>query len=240
MRPAIKFGEGSKMMAHESVLFEKCPVCGQAEISMEKPSPFRFSKPRISPCPKCLAEFVGRGADTFQLVFCEPQRIVGKHCCRDRIFRGCYLDATLSKLEWQKIALGGESSEFTKFLEMNEKFRRGVLPIYPSAELLFSLKHGEIVHYISFPVYFDEQQPSKGKNPSDKGEFFLTNRRIVFVYPSGTFIIPLENVEQVEDSPPGFVVREKDSFEPRYFFPSSYDPIFAAVLGAIHNLKRKN
>jgi len=239
MRPAVEFCEGNKMRAHETVLFEKCPLCGQAEISIEKPSRLPFSKPKINPCPKCSAEFAARDADNYQLVFCEPHKLVGMHCCRDRVFRGCYLDATFSKLEWQKIALGGESSGLTKFLEMSEKFRRGMLPTYPSEELPFALELGEIVQYVSFPVYLDEQKPSKGKD-SDKGNFFLTNRRIVFVYPSGTFIIPLENVERVEDSPPGFLVKEKDVFEPRYFFPPLYDPVFAAVIGAIHNFKRKS
>jgi len=237
MRPAIKFCEGNKMRQHETVLFEKCPLCGQAEISVEKLSRLLFSKVKINHCPNCAAEFAAKGADKFQLMFCEPNKLGGRHSCGDRVFRGCYLDATFSKSDWQKIALGGESSEFTEFLEMSERFRRGMLPTCPSADVPFSLKRGEIVHYISFPVYLGEQKSPK---VSDKGNFFLTNRRIVFTYPSGTFIIPLESVEQVEDSPPGFLVRMKGSFEPRYFFPPPYDPMFAAVVGAIHNFKRES
>jgi len=227
------------MRANETVLFEKCPLCGQEKITMEKPKRLPFSKSKINPCSICSAQFAARGAGNYQLVFCEPHKLVGRHDCRDRIFRGCYLGATLSKLEWQKIAEGGEFDAFSKFLEMSAKFRRGLLPAYPSERLPFTLERGETVHYISSPVFFDEQKPSKGK-ASDKGDFFLTNKRIVFAYPLGTFIIPLENVELVEDSPPGFVVKEKDSFEPRYFFPPLYDPVLDAVLGAIHNLKRKN
>jgi len=239
MRPAVRFCEGNQMSTSGTVLFEKCPLCGQAKISMEKPSRLPFSKPKINPCPYCSAEFASRGADNFQLMSCEPHKLAGRHNCRDRVFRGCYLDATLSKLEWEKIALGGESSDFVKFMEMSARFSRGSLPTYPSEELPFTLQRGEFVHYISFPVYLDEQKPSKEKT-SDKGNFFLTNKRIVFEYPSATFIIPLENVERVEDSPPGFLVKEKDSFEPHYFFPPPYDPVFAAVLGAIHNIKRKS
>jgi len=240
MRRTIKFYEGNFMASHKTtVLFEKCPLCGEAKIIMEKPKPFSFSKPKISPCPKCSAEFATRDADNYQLVFCEPHKLVGKHDCGNRVFRGCYLDASLSKQEWQKIAQGGESSVFSKFLEMSAKFRHGLLPTYPSEELPFTLERGEIVHYVSSPVYLGEQKPSKGKN-SDKGDFFLTIKRIVFVCPLGIFIIPLENVERVEDSPPGFLIKEKDTFEPRYFFPPPYDPVFAAVLGTIHNLKRKS
>lgn len=231
--------KGNRMRVHEIVLFEKCPLCGQAKISMGKPRRLPFSKPKINPCPECFAEFVARDADKFKLVFCEPHKLVGRHSCRDRVFRGCYLDATLSKSEWEKVALGGESSEFAKFLETSAKFRRGLLPTYPSEELPFTLGPGEIAHYISFPVYLDEQEPSKGKT-SGRGNFFLTNKRIVFVHPSGTFVVPLENVERVEDSPPGFLVKEKDSFEPRYFFPPPYDPVLDAVLGAIHNFKEKH
>jgi len=239
MRPAVKFCEGNQMSASGTVLFEKCPLCGQAKILMEKPGRLGFSKPRINPCPNCSAEFAARGADSFQLVLCEPHKLAGRHSCRDRVFRGCYLDATFSKLEWEKIALDGESSDFVKFIEMSAKFSRGSLPTYPSDTLPFTLERGEIIHYITFPVYLDEQQTC-GKEASDKGNFFLTNRRIVFMYPSGTFTIPLENVERVEDCPPGFLVKEKDSFEPNYFFPPLYDPVFAAVLGAIYNIKRKS
>jgi len=227
------------MTSHETVLFEKCPLCGQAKIISEKPRRLLFSKPKINSCPKCSAEFVAREANNYQLVFCEPNKLVGRHSCGDRIFRGCYLDATLSKLEWQKIAQGGELEDFSKFLEVSANFSRGLLPTYPSEGLPFNLESGEIVHYVSSPVYLGEQKPSKGKT-SDKGDFFLTNKRIIFVYSSGTLHVPLKNVERVEDSPPGFLVKEKYSFEPICFFPPPYDPVFAAVLGALHNLKRKS
>jgi len=231
--------DGTPMIKDELVLFEKCPLCREAKILIEKPRRLFFSKPRIEPCPRCSAEFAAKGEDKFQLVFCEPHKLVGKHNCKERIFRGCYLDVILSKLEWEKIAQGNDSLGFAKFLETSEKLRQGLLPIYPSNGLPFTLKSGELVHYISSPVYLDEQKPSKGK-PQDKGNFFLTNKRIVFAYPSETFFIQLENVERVEDYPPGFLVKEKDSFEPRYFYPPLYDPVFVAVLGAIHNLKKKH
>jgi len=239
MRPTINFHEGNRMRTHETVLFEECPLCGQAKITLKKPRILSFSKPKINSCPKCSAEFVARGEDRFKLVFCEPHKLVGKHNCRDRVFRGCYLDAVLSKSEWEKIAQGGESLAFAKFLEIGEKFRRGLLPACPLGRLPFTLEHGEIVHYLSTPVYLGEQKPSKGKT-SDKGAFFLTNNRIIFVYAFGKFVIPLEIVERVEDSPPGFLVKEKVSFEPHYFFPPPYDLLFDAVLGAIHNFKEKH
>lgn len=224
------------MGAHKTVLFDKCPLCGQAKITMEKPRWFHFFKLKIDPCYKCSAEFVAKDADNYQLVFCEPQKLVGKHSCRDRIFRGCYLDATLSKYEWQKVAQGSESYAFSDFFEMSEKFRRGLLPNYIPEQLPFSLERNEIFHLISSPVYLDDKRSTKG-TPSDKGDFFLTNKRIVFVYPLGTLTIPLDNVELVEDSPPGFFVKEKGSFEFNYFFPPSCDPVFAAVYGALRNFK---
>jgi len=226
------------MRSYETVLFEKCPLCRQAKITMTKPRRFPFSKPRINPCPKCSAEFAARGRDSYQLVFCEPHKLIPAHNCKDRIFRGCYLDAALSMLEWQQIAEGGESHALSKFMEMSAKFCRGLLPTYPSEKLPFSLKPSEVVHYISSPVSLDEQK-SRMEKTSDKGDFFLTNKRMIYVHPLGTFTIPLGNVERVEDSPPGFLVKDKDSFELRYFFPPPYDPLFAAVCGAIHNFKRK-
>lgn len=110
--------------------------------------------------------------------------------------------------------------------------------MYPSERLPFSLERGEIVHYVSSPVYFDDQKTSKEKS-SDRGDLFLTSKRIVYRSHSKTFAIALENVERTEESPPGFLVKEKNSFEPRYFFPPLYDPVLDVVLGAIHNSKEK-
>jgi len=227
------------MRIRETVLFKKCPLCGQAEITVEKTRQFPFSKSKINPCPVCSAEFIAEAGDNYQLVFCEPHRLVGRHNCGDRVYRGCYLDATLSKSEWEKIAQGSELDAFTKFSEMSVKLCSGLLPTYPSENLPFTLEEGEIVHYISSPVYVDEQRSSAGET-IDKGAFYLTNRRIIFAHHLGAFAILLDNVEQVEDSPPGFLVKEKGSFEPHYFFPPPYDPVLAAVCGAIHNLKKKN
>lgn len=238
MRPTMKFNEGNRMSSHETVLFEKCPLCGQAKITIEKPRRLLFSKPKINACPRCSAEFAAKGSDNYQLVFCEPRSLVGRHNCRDRIFRGCYLDAVFSKAEWQQISEGGESSAFARFLEMSEKFCLGLLPTYPSEGLPFTLESGEVVHYVSSPVYLDEKKPSQGK-ASDEGTFFLTNKRIGFVYPSGTLTIRLGNIMQVEDTSPGFLVKAKGSHEPWYFFPPANDPALAAVRGAIRNLKRK-
>jgi len=224
-----------------TVLFEKCPLCGQAKITTEKRRRLPFVRPKIYSCRVCLAEFAARGADNYELLFCDPPKIVGRHDCGERVFRGCYLNATLSKSEWKRIAEGGESDTFSKFLEMSEKFRSGLLPTYPSEGLPFVLDEGEVVHYVSSPVYLNEQQPLRGKRrPSDKGDFFLTNRRIIFVRQIGVLSISFENLEQVEESKLGFRVKEKESFEPLYFFPPPYDPVFAALMGAIHNFKSRN
>jgi len=227
------------MTISENVLFEKCPLCNQAKITVEKRSRLPFSRPKINPCPTCSAEFAAKGADNYQLLYCDPPKIVGRHDCGSRVFRGCYLNATLSKSEWQRIAEGGESDAFSKFLEMSEKLRRGTLPIYSAERLPFTLDAGEVIHYVSSPVYLNEQQTLQG-SALDKGDFFLTNRRIVFVRQTRALSVPLEKVERVEELQPGFLVKEKESFEPMLFFPPPHDPLFAALLGAIHNFKRRN
>lgn len=226
------------MNAHETVLFENCPLCGQAEIFVERPRRLSIHKVRIKPCPICYAEFVAKGSDKFQLVFCEPHKITGRHKCRERVSRGCYLGSTFSRAEWERIANGSESSDFAKFLHMSTSLRQGLLSTCTSEELPFPLQPGEILHHVSCPVYVDEQRPSKQKD-LDKGKFLLTSNRIVYESPSKAFTIQLENVERVEESAPGFFVKEKDAYEPRYFFPPTYDPVCAAVLGAVHNLKKK-
>jgi len=227
------------MTKPEIVLFEKCPLCGQAKITIETRRRLPFSKPKINSCQTCSAEFAAKGADNYQLLFCDPPKIVGRHDCGVRVFRGCYLNATLSKLEWQRIAEGGESDAFSKFLEMSEKLRRGSLPTYPAEGLPFVLNEGEVVHYVSSPVYLNEQQPLQG-SASDKGDFFLTNRRIVFARQTRALSVPFEKIERVEELQPGFLVKEKESFEPLFFFPPTYDPLFAALRGAIHNFKGSN
>jgi len=227
------------MTQKENVLFEKCPLCGQAKIIMKACKRFHFSKPEINPCPTCSAEFAPRGLDLFQLLFCDPHKVVGRHDCRERVFRGCYLGATFSRVEWQKIAEGGESAAFSKFLALSSTFRRGLLPVYPSKGLPFVLNKDEVVHFISSPVFLNEKQHSHGR-ASDKGDFILTNKRIVFVCQTGTFNIPFERVDLVEEYPPGFLIKEKEMLQPRFFFPSTYDPVLAAVEGAIHNFKRSN
>ena len=226
------------MSFEETVLFEKCPLCGKAKVTTEKRGVFKLLKPKIGTCTNCSAEFLDKGQDRFQLVYCEPHRLVGKHDCADRVFRGCYLDATLSKQEWEKISEGGEISDFSRFSDISEKFIRGTLPTYHSKELPFALERDEVVHYVSSPVYINEQRASR-KKASDNGVFYLTNERIVFIHSSGTLNISLGNVERVEDLPPGFLIQEKDSFEPLHFYPCAYDPISAAVRGAIRNLKKK-
>ena len=219
-------------------MFEKCPLCGKAKVTAEKTGLFSFFRPKIGTCTSCSAEFLDKGGDNFRLVYCEPHKLVGRHDCGDRVFRGCYLDATFSRQEWEKIAEGGESSDFSRFSDISEKFRRGTLPTYHSGELPFTLGRDEVVHYVSSPVYINEQRASRRK-ASDKGDFYLTSKRIVFINSSGALNISLGDVERVDDSPPGFLIQEKDSFEPLHFYPCTYDPIFAAVRGAIRNLKKK-
>jgi len=51
-------------------------------------------------------------------------------------------------------------------------------------------------------------------------------------------IINIENIERVEETQPGFLIKEKDSFKPRYFFPPHYDPVYVAVKGVIRNLRK--
>lgn len=226
------------MAAIETVLFEKCPLCREGRITIKTRRRLFHSKSVVDPCPICSTLFAARDGDNYQLLFCEPYKLVGKHNCGERILRGCYLGATLPKAEWQKIADGGEFQALNTFLEMSEKFRRGVLPTFPSEGLPVALDKDEVVHYVSFPVYLNEEQPSRGTH-SNKGDFILTNKRLMFVGQDTAFSVSLENIYRLEESTPGFLIQEKATFEPKYFFPPPYDPVFAAVLGAVHNLKKR-
>ncbi len=80
----------------------------------------------------------------------------------------------------------------------------------------------------------NEMQLSKRESP-DRGVLILTNRRIVYVRGPETIVVPIENIGHVEETLPGFLIKIKDSFEPLYFFPPPYDPVFAAVKGAVSN-----
>jgi len=226
------------MKAQKEILFEKCPLCCQAEISKGRRPGFFFSKSKSDPCPKCSAEFVEERDDRYKLIFCEPHKILGSHSCSQRIFRGCYLDLILSRSEWQRIAEGKEPNDLDQFLGRGAEYSKGRLPSLPPHQAPFILENDEVIHYISSPVYLCEKKSSKA-DTSDKGDFFLTNKRIVFVRPSGRLVISLNNIEEVGDHPPGFLVKEKGSFIPHVFFPPKFDPAFAAVCGAIHNFKVK-
>ncbi|MFQ6068489.1 MAG: hypothetical protein ACE5KD_02990 [Candidatus Bathyarchaeia archaeon] len=225
-------------MASTATLFKKCPLCGEGTINAVTKKLLVFSKLEIQPCPVCSAKFTTKGEDNYQLLYCEPRKIIGKkahgqHSCRERIYRGCYLGVTLHKSEWEKIAEGGEAEFFEKFLEMNQKFLHGSLPTYSKEAVSFPLEKEEEVHYVSSPVYLDEMQPSHGKR-ADSGDLILTSKRIIYVREPEAIIIPIEKIEHVEEAPPGFLIKEKDSFEPIYFFPPLYDPVFAAVKGVIY------
>lgn len=229
-------------MARTATLFEKCPLCGEGTINVITKRLLILSKLEIQPCPVCSAEFAPKGRDSYQLLYCEPSKVVGRkghgrHGCRERIYRGCYLGVTLHKSEWEKIAQGGEAEFFEKFLKMNQKFLKGMLPTYPRSVVSFPLEEKEVVHYVSSPVYLGEEQPSHGEQ-ADKGNFILTNKRIIFAYEAETIEIPIEKIERVEEAPPGFLIKEKDSFEPLYFFPPPYDPLFAAVRGVIRKSEK--
>lgn len=227
------------MSLKETVMFEKCPLCGKGNVTTGKTRALGFLKPKIGTCTSCSAEFLDKGESGFQLVHCEPHRLIGRHDCADRVFRGCYLDATLPKQEWEKISEGGESTDFCKFSEISKKFSRGTLPTYPSKDLPFTLEQDEVVHYISSPVFMNDQATVR-RRASDRGDFYLTNKRVVFVRSTGALNISLGDVERVEDSPPGFLVQEKGSYEPLHFYPCTYDPVSAAMRGAIRNLKKKH
>lgn len=233
----INFNLGVSMSFKESVIFESCPLCGQAKVTTKKASVISFLKPKVGTCGNCSAEFMDKGENRFQLVHCEPNRLIGKHDCAERIFRGCYMDATLTRQEWKKISEGDELADFSKFSDIAKKFSRGMLPTYGSRDLPFALELDEAVHYVSSPVRINEQTSTKRKT-SDGGHFYLTNKRIIFIDSSQTLTIRLEDLERVEDSTPGFLIKERGAFEPIYFYPAAYDPISAAVRGAIRNLKK--
>lgn len=144
------------MSFKETVMFEKCPLCGQAKVAMEKTSVISF-KPKVGTCTSCSAEFLDKGESRFQLVHCEPHRLVGRHDCADKVFRGCYLDAILTGQEWEKISEGGELPDFSEFSDLSKKLSRGTLPTYHSKDLPFALEQDEVVHYVSSPVYINEQ-----------------------------------------------------------------------------------
>lgn len=239
MKVNQNFSSEGNSMAKTVTLFKKCPLCGEGTINIVTRKMFIFSRPEIQACPVCSAEFAAKGEDNYQLTYCEPRKVVGRkahgHCvCQERIYCGCYLDVTLRKSEWEKIAKGGEAEFFEKFLEMSQIFLQGLLPTYLSDVVPFPLEKGEMVHYVSSPVYMDEMQPSQGER-ADRGEFILTNKRIIYARKQETIVVPIEKIEQVEETPPGFLVKEKDSYEPLYFFPPPYDPVFAAVKGVIRN-----
>lgn len=225
----------------KAVLFERCPLCGEGTIDVVTHRVFFISSSKILPCPICSATFIAKTKDRYQLAYCVPSKVVERrrsiHKCRDRVYCGCYLGATLHRSDWKKIAEGGESSAFENFLKASELFQSGSLPTCSSEGFPFSLEKGEVIHYVSSPVHVNDQQPSHGET-ADKCDLVLTNRRIILMLEIDTFDIPFENIEELKEATPGFFIRERGSFEPQYFFPPPYDPVFAAIKGAIHKFRK--
>lgn len=230
-------------MAKTETLFKRCPLCGAGRIYILRRKIFLLPRTEIQSCPVCSAKFAARGEERYQLVYCEPFKVVegasdGRYNCRERVYRGCYLGATFHRSEWEKIADGGEAEVLERFLQMSKKFMQGSLPSYPSNAVPFPLEAGEVVHYISSPVYLGEAQPSCGKS-TDRGDLILTNMRIIYARGSKTRSIAIEDVERVEETTPGFFIKEKDSYEPLYLIPLPHDPVPAAVKGLVNSSREK-
>ena len=227
--------ETVQLKADGSVLF-KCPLCGIGEITKNKRASLFSPRSRINPCPNCSAEFTADYKGNYRLSFCEPHRLLNNHRCDERIFRGCYLDLTLSASEWQTIAEGGESSSVADFLSLSTEYRKGKLPSYPQGQAPFTLQDREIIHHISSPVYMYEKTSATAQT-GDKGELFVTNKRIVYVHPQEGLAIPLREVEQSKECFPGIIIKGKASVTPYIFFLPRNDPVFATICGAINNVK---
>lgn len=229
------------MDSQKGVLFKKCPLCGEGSIEiLTYKRGFFIPSFKIQPCPFCSATFTAGAGERYRLQYCVPSKVIerrGGHECRNRVYRGCYLGATLAKSEWERIAEGGESDLFEKFLEASERFKSGSLPVYPTEGLPIVLDRGEVVHYVSSPIYVNDQQPSY-REPRDKCDLIVTNKRVILIRETGTLHIPFENVERLEEALPGFLIQEKGSFEPLYLYPPLYDPVLEAIKGAVHNFQK--
>ncbi len=222
-------------------LFERCPLCREGKVRIIQWKILFFTKMKVEACPVCSAEFIMKDRDRYQLVYCDPDRIAsrgghGQCRCRDRVFHGCYLGMTLHKSEWERISRGEGEDPLELFNRRSLELLQGSFKIQRGEEAQFGMEPGEVIYYVSYPVYLDEAYIPH-RDQSEKGRFILTNKRIIYVCEKEHIVIPLRDVEDVEDAQPGFTVRVKGLSEPIHFFPPLNDPLSAAVKGALRKLQ---
>lgn len=222
------------MREHRSLLFNRCPICGQGAVTIRVG--ITFSPPfHTYACNSCSATFVAHRGDRYELRNCSPSRAtLGLLACTcyTRAAARCYLGMVLSRSRWEAISQGSDLRHLEEFRRRSESLSSGELPELPRHIVTSGLEDEEIVHYVSTPVYSREEERT-GSASADRGTLILTNKRLIYRHPGETLSILLEDIVEINDSFPGFAIEERGCFEPRYFFAPPLDPIAAAIKGAL-------
>jgi hypothetical protein len=222
------------MRVGQAVLFQPCPICGQGEVTL-RPGRAALGQRRTYVCSACSASFVERRGDRYELRHCSPQKARGglSACtCYAAGAARCYLGVPLSRTRWEEISRGGDIRSLEEFNRRSEKLSSGDLPELPRHLVTRGLSDGEMVHYVSTPVYAQEQQRT-GSAEQDRGTLILTSKRLIYRNHGETVSIALDDIIEVSESFPGFMIADKDCNQPHYFFTPPLDPILAAIKGAL-------
>jgi hypothetical protein len=225
------------MNRQSDVVFERCPVCETGEVEAKRVRKFLVTESVVGRCSYCGATFIERGDDAFQLRECGPggARVVvpdGRNICNVCLAKGfCLLGRVWSRQEWERLGRGEPTSFWEEYQEQCRLYRQGNLPSLSPAGLPFDLAEGEVLRHVSWPVYAGDVVVLGGAGPAYHA--YLTNQRLVLMGDGEREDLRLEGLEGVEETNPGFTLREAGSPAPRQFYVGLLDPLAAAIAGAL-------
>lgn len=226
------------MGATKRALFERCPLCHKGVVEIVARRASSGTSFAINPCSSCGAIFSPGGDGRFRLGYCNPRKlaaVLGKGfprgVCVDCVpFADCLIGKALYKTEWDAFAKGEAIEMWGALVEEVEELEDEFPTVCSPEPTFVPLVEDEVVHHES-TVYLSEVTFAGALR--DEAQLFLTSRRIVIVHQSVIFDIRLADVERVEATFPGFVIRARSVDYPLYFLPVPGDPVYHAILGAL-------
>ena len=229
------------MGATKRVLFEKCPLCRKGMIEMAARNTLTGTASSIEPCSVCGAVFTQSGTGRFKLAYCDPHRLAtikGKKyprsVCDDCMpLVECWIGMTLPRADWEALAEGRTIAAWAAYEDPSEEFDVGVLTDALSGSGVVSLSEDEVVHHTSLVHLSEVVIPG---DSHDEAQLLLTSRRILIVHQSLVYDIRLADIEKVEQSFPGFIIKARGVEYPLYCFPVPGDPVYHAIVGALKRI----
>ncbi|MBI2954469.1 MAG: hypothetical protein HYY30_09155 [Chloroflexi bacterium] len=144
----------------------------------------------------------------------------------------CWVGKTLSKAEWDALAAGIVTERWAAYrgyVELEAEFS----PARPAGPTVVDLGEGEVVHHETTVSLSELAIPG---DLHDEAQLVLTNSRLVIFHQAAVFDIRLADIEKVEPSFPGFIIKTRGTRYPLYCFPAPGDPVYHAIVTALKRI----